>query len=605
MIKPTANWLTANAALNKKPVIRVEIDTYPRVFTTVATGVSGEYDWIEEIDDQPATVDELQGGADLGELSFTVLDKGGAITGDFPTFVFEGKKIALKHGFVGLSTSDYLPLFTGKIDTVPSVNSNTAYQFNCSDAKQSLAQVIFTTADDGRPTDSDNLRTLNGHPIDLLIAALINELGQTANVDFKTERLLIMRNGVFAGLNFVFEIDTPPVASDWIEQQILKPLGGWYWTNNLGQLDFNFFYRDTRVAGNSMGAVGAFVDSGGVIIGLPFPLPLTLGGDNMTVTVPAGASHLQFGASDGGGWGDNIGAWNLDVSGSSVAVSGQSRPWNSSSNPNFTASESGSSSPASISVTPGASLVITYVNGTVQVGVGFPFVSPIGNVGVAAALPESASYAISAPSPVISEFSLTNDNMMAIPEAGQEDLVNQVSFRFDKTTDGKFLASEVESYGASVSKYGLFGSQEIESDGMRSGFQGYFLGAFTSRMIFYRYGLKNLTFEEVTVFWPACVLEQGDIVDMTSDKVPDRAAGVMGISGRLFEVLDRTRGFMDGVVTLRLLDASYLNNFGQYLIAANGTAAYTSASTDEKAHDMFMANDSDQYSDASAAHVLG
>lgn len=614
MIAASSAFTAAAAQHWQLPVTTITIDTYTRIFVAAPrigdnllwTLGASQYDWVEDIGEQAATVSDLDGGADLGDFTFTIQDVDAQITADFPSFVFEGKKVTVKSGFVGMSEADFAILFVGVIDSVVSVNSNLSYQFNCSDAKQKLAQVIFTTATDGRPTDSDHLRILNGHPIDLLIDALTNELGLVANVDFKTDRLLIMRGGVFAGLNFVFNIDTPPVASDWIEQQIMKQLGGYVWTNSAGQLDFNFFYRDTRIPAYTMGAVGAFVNGSGVIVSAPFPLPLKTAGDTLTVNVPAGAVTLQIGASDSF-WSDNIGSWILDISGSGLTVGSKVRPWNSSSNPDFTFAESGSTSPSGVSVTPGATLVITYLSGTVQVGIGFPFVKPIGNAGHAATSVEPGVYAFSAPSTVLSQFSLVNDNMTAIPEAGQADLVNQVSFRFDKSSgsNGNFLANEVESFGTSVSRYGLYGSQEIESDGMRSGFQGYFLGAFTSRMIFYRYGLKNLLFEEVTVFWTACVLEQGDIVDMTSDKVPDRIAGVMGITGKLFEVLDRTRNFMEGTVTLRLLDASYLSNFGQYLIAANGTADYTSAGVDEKAEDMFLANDSDQYSDTSAAHVLG
>jgi len=117
--------------------------------------------------------------------------------------------------------------------------------------------------------------------------------------------------------------------------------------------------------------------------------------------------------------------------------------------------------------------------------------------------------------------------------------------------------------------------------------------------------MKNLTFAEVDLIWSACILEPGDIVDVTSSHVPNRITGVMGVSGMLFEVFDRTWDFNAGIVKLRLIDASYLASVGTALIAPAGTPDWTLASTAQKARYMFLCNDSDQYSDGSAGALLG
>jgi hypothetical protein len=449
MISVTSKFAAANAKLYKQPVIIIVIAGYSRIFSTSDTGVSGQYKWIENIDDQGITINDLDGGADLGELTFTVTDVGGAITADFPGFVFEGKTVTLLTGFVGLAQTDFTVLFTGQVDSVASVNSNASYTFTCVDNKQKLSQVIYTTGDDGQPTDSDHLLTLNAHPLDLLLDIFRTELG-IADSDIDVARIEDFRDGLLAGAQVTFYLDTAPAAKDFCEQQLLKPFAGYLWVNNLGQLSVNFF------------------------------------------AAPA----------------------------------------------------------------------------------------------------------------TITPYSLTTDNTAEIPEAGQADMVNTVTYRFDKNTDGKYLAESVNLYGLSVSRYGQYGQQVIEADGVRSSLQGFFLAAYISRLIFLRYGLKNLKIEDLPLFWDACVLEPGDIVSLTEPHVPDRKLGVIGITNHLFEVLDRSYNFMDHIVTVALLDAGYLSSTGQYLIAPDGTAAWTSATTDQKAKYMFLANDSDQYSDATPAHDL-
>jgi hypothetical protein len=133
---------------------------------------------------------------------------------------------------------------------------------------------------------------------------------------------------------------------------------------------------------------------------------------------------------------------------------------------------------------------------------------------------------------------LDHDVLEDIPLAEEAALVNQVAWRFDQGSgSSSFLAESVESYAASVSKYGLYEENVIESAGMRSGFQGYFMAAFVSRLIFLRYGSKQLQVENVPLRWIQSLLEPGDFVSVTSSLVPDRKAGTIGVTAKTFEVL--------------------------------------------------------------------
>jgi hypothetical protein len=462
MISANSNYIAAAANLDVEPIYLLEISGYSRKFTNQPTGVSGQYDWMIDISDSGTTINDLDGAADLGEVDITIQDLGHAITADFAGITLEGRKATLKIGYPGLAQSDFLIVHTGVIDNIASANKNNDYVFAITDKTTSLQKTIYSIGDDGvNPTDNKNPKTLNGHPLDILLDILENEIGYSVG-DINVTKITDYRDSIFSGVQFKFVITSPPTAADFIANQIMKPLGGYYWNDNNDQFNVNFFYPLTTVA---------------------------------------------------------------------------------------------------------------------------------------------------------SVFSLNEDNMLDIPEAAQADLINSINFRFDKDDDnsgnGDFKSESVNNYADSITKYGFYASHIVESDGMRAGLQGFLIAAIVSRMLFYRYGLKTLAFGKgnsatpVEARWTAARLQPGDIVDVTNSHIPDRVAGVMGITGKFFEVLDVVRDYSTSTVKLTLLDASYLSKFGTYLITPNAEANYTSASTADKAKYMFMCNDSDQYSNGHAANVLG
>jgi hypothetical protein len=432
------------------------------------------YPWLIAPDDHMVTVNDLDGGADLADLVLHVQDRGNAILADFPTFVFEGKEMHLRQGFghidsdtgepvSDMALADFVTLFTGKIDSVESENANNDYCFTCPDVRTELSRVIYRIADDGFSTDSKHVRTLNGHPLDILLAALQSEVGlDPSRIDIAG--ITTYRDTVYSGTQFEFTIDSPPVAKDFLEAEILKPMGAYMRTNNLGQVTVVFFY------------------------------PLS--------TTPV--LHFQH------------------------------------------------SEPAD----PG-------------------------------------------------------DNLLEIPEAGQADLINQVSTRFD--SDGSnFLNESVEEDAASVAKYGLYGQQIIEAKGLRAGLNGFFFSSMTAFLIFLRYANKalchgdngkNSASSPINALWSAALVEPGDLVTITHPLIPNRTTGTMGITDKTYVVLDRTWQFFLGNVQFKLLEID-LSKFKQFLITEDGEASYTAASSGDKATLMFLCNDSDEYSNGDPANTL-
>jgi hypothetical protein len=237
----------------------------------------------------------------------------------------------------------------------------------------------------------------------------------------------------------------------------------------------------------------------------------------------------------------------------------------------------------------------------------------VNNVGVVTinsfypAVSGSTTYTPPTP-PVMTAVVSTNPsdvNQFDVPLAQEAPLVNQVVFKFDYSdTNSDALAEEIVDLDASISKYGLVGSKTIEAQGMKSGFQGYFQAALSGRLICLRYGFKNLVFDSLPLTWNSCVLEPGDIIAVTNPFVPDRIAGVLGISNMFFEVLDRNWRFLEGVVEVKLLAIDF-SRFKQFKITPNAEASYAAASSGDKAIYMFQCGADGKYSTGAAANTLG
>lgn len=427
---------------------------------TVLAGSLTCDDWIKNIDPLKLAVTDMDGASNLADLTLNVLDWEQLITADLPGITLEGKEAFLKHGYVGLGVGYWITMFRGIVNMLESDNGNTEYKFTISSFNlKKLTTKVYTTGDDGFTTSTKHPRNILGHPLDILVSVL--QQAGIALADIDTNKIHFYRDTIFNGLPFQFKLTSAPNAKDFLEQELMKPLGMYLWENNVGQVSINSFY-------------------------------------------PA--------LSGSGGY------------------------------------------------TP--------------------------------------------PTPPVD--TIDNDAQAIVPVVAEADLINQIAMKFDDDGNGNqsFQSENIATYNPSVAKYGMTDAYIIESQGMRSSFQGYFIAAFVSRLIFLRYGLKNLVLDPTPLLWNHCRLEPGDIVAYTEPFMPDRKAGVLGVTAQTFEVLDRTWDFMAGVITLKLL-ALDISKFKQYLITPNSESNYTLASPTDKAKYMFQCNDSDQYSNGDPAHTLG
>jgi hypothetical protein len=467
MLQATSNWLAANRHFEKVLIHRIVITGYYRSFSNDNNQMIDD-PWLLSIDEQHKNINDLQGGADKETFAFTLQDHRNLITADMASFTFEGCKVQYYIGinYPGhtMALGDYLLYWQGYIDDVASANSNTEYHFTCSDVTSKLEQVVYLAGDNGGQTSGSNIRTLVGHPLQMMLDILLSELrdpksGQALDPTLvDVSRIQKYRDGPFAGMEFEFHLQQPPQALEFIKNQILKPLGGYLWVTQ-GKLTVNFFYP---------------------------------------ITAPV----------------------------------------------------------------------------------------PVQTIGP--------------------------DDWLSIPTAEQTQMMNTVQWQFDKddgvgASSGSYLSTNTQQYAPSVAKYGLYGEHKVDADGLRAGLQGYLISWLVSWLIFGRYGFKNLTFESnaaegIMSLW---LLEPGDIVGVTHTQIPNRKAGVMGLTNYPFEVMNKQGNPFEGKVTLTMLDASYLYNFGFAEVAPDAEGNYTAVSAGDKAQFMFQSGSNAKYSNGDKGNLLG
>lgn len=602
MIQATSNFTTSLAAYRAGQIPWViSIAGYSKTFTNYVSGVAGQVPWLVSIDDSSTTINDLDGGADQITMAFYVQDRNGGITADFPSFTFEGKQVTLKIGLPGLSQSDFVTVFTGFIESVASANKNSEYYFTCSDVPSSvLSQTVYATGDDGQPIGSSHAKTLLAHPLDLMVSIL----GQ-------------------AGLNLIPDFDGN-VGGQWIADASVPYSaaggvvsgGSWVYTGTGAASGFHFPKSATfNVVPGQQYTLSAYINASHVTAGNPFvgiydPTVVTqyvqlnqASGVNGQVSVnwtcPAGVTQVKV----------IFDTNNCTVTNATTLVF---------SNPQLSLQTVGTTLYMDLAkiraYRDGIYSGIQFQFSLTQSVVALDFVKqqilkPLGGYLWVNSLGQATVNFFSPLSSPTAVATLGPNAWEDIPEAEQLDVVNVVQYQFDKddsnaSSSGNYLAVDTEQYGPSITKYGTqFGEQVIQADGMRSGLQGFFVARMVARMIFGRYGLKNLKFDQAAPdsLWGTMLLEPGDVVAVTHPQVPDRSAGVMGVTNKLFEVVNRTFKFSTGTMTLTLIDASFLGVFGLFKIAPDAQADYTAGSNVY----MYLCDNTDKYTNGDAAHVLG
>ncbi|HEV2492150.1 MAG TPA: hypothetical protein VG204_03665 [Terriglobia bacterium] len=218
---------------------------------------------------QSQTASELDGASSIGRLSIQSIDPGGVLKALAAQRNLIGKVARLKLGFPGQALGDFTPLHTVQVVSA-GFNSDGRLTFDCADLQRFMqsAQLwthggpgfwipgqVASPPSGGRAFQANaysvsdqNPRWLRGHPLDIYLATMQNELGvgQDPSVDasgwaiyvpgqdstlinpnlyLDVPGILVLRDGPFSGDWFEFKITRPVGAKQWLEDEILKVLG--------------------------------------------------------------------------------------------------------------------------------------------------------------------------------------------------------------------------------------------------------------------------------------------------------------------------------------------------------------------------------------------
>lgn len=240
MIAASAQWSArarAGAGGVAPFVLLITIAGYGRIFTSANIGQANAWPLFSHgnIGSLTMSANDLEGGFNTSDFSFTVLDYNRLLTQDFQNGVnLIGATATIQVGFAGLPLSQYVTVMTMIVDHVDLANQNTCYKITLRDNSLLLQQFAFETADDGFPTGNNHPATVAGTPMSILQSAVAQSGLPSANVN--ATAIANLNANVYFGLTQKFTVTYPPRAKDFCENEILKPLGAYWFWNNLGQI---------------------------------------------------------------------------------------------------------------------------------------------------------------------------------------------------------------------------------------------------------------------------------------------------------------------------------------------------------------------------------
>ena len=218
------------------------------------------------------SIRQLEGQGSIGALELEAIDGAGAMTALASGGKLEGRRLTLRVGYPGMSSSEFVTVATQEIEAVNPLPDLTGYVLECRDLKRSAKTKIFTVGDDGFPASNDHPRTVSVNPMDVALAVLQNELGlgqpsgapesawnlydpakwnsaNTANPTLidpnplvDVDRFLFYRNGIFAGYRMDFTFRQSVEGKQFLEYELFRALGGYLVVLADGRLSPCFFF---------------------------------------------------------------------------------------------------------------------------------------------------------------------------------------------------------------------------------------------------------------------------------------------------------------------------------------------------------------------------
>jgi hypothetical protein len=181
-------------------------------------------------------------------------------------------------------------------------------------------------------------------------------------------------------------------------------------------------------------------------------------------------------------------------------------------------------------------------------------------------------------------YTFDDSNMVVFPEIDRMEIVNEIVFKFDaKGSDFANTLMFVDQ--TSISLYGRARQHSIESKGLRTELGALWFCEEIASRLFRRFagtpaalrgGAPIARIEAFLMTLPVWV---GDFVNVTHPKMPNLLTGALGVTHRLYEVIDREPDFARGRMRFRLLDTGLTGQQAAYQFAPSGRDAIIEVST--------------------------
>lgn len=197
-------------------------------------------------------------------------------------------------------------------------------------------------------------------------------------------------------------------------------------------------------------------------------------------------------------------------------------------------------------------------------------------------------------SPVVS---LTQKNIIGIPQVAREPLINALVVRMDVNNDLQTTAARAYNSQAafeqqtSIYQFRRISNQQVEATGLRTAYGGFLRAFLLADRVFRRYAFGTPRYQ-VKAFLSTLTAEIGDYVSLTHPLVPDLKTGQAGLTNVLCEIVGRQPNYARGTITFDLFDTRFMQLTAPFRIApaSAGTPGWSSASTAERMQYMFISS---------------
>jgi hypothetical protein len=184
----------------------------------------------------------------------------------------------------------------------------------------------------------------------------------------------------------------------------------------------------------------------------------------------------------------------------------------------------------------------------------YPVVTNLGQLSVRGYRPLQAG-----PTPV---FAFTQDNCTAFPNFDRAPILNDLLWSFDNTgeySSGNFNTTLLYLDATSITNFGRSNERQIQCKGLRTELGAQWFAQDVSNRMFTRFagttGLRGgAPILTVSAFFMTLPVWVGDYVSLSGPKIPNLFTGALGLTNRLFEVIDRTPDYAGGKMSFKLLD---------------------------------------------------